>query len=63
MIIAGYGAMTRYYITIVGIGFALLAQLPVVYGLYSSFVPVLVYSIFGTSRHISVGECITNYLC
>ncbi|XP_065900969.1 prestin-like isoform X2 [Dysidea avara] len=38
-----------------GIGFALLAQLPVVHGLYASFVPVIIYSIFGTSRHISVG--------
>jgi len=39
-----------------GIGFALLAQLPVVHGLYASFVPVIIYSIFGTSRHISVGK-------
>ena len=38
-----------------GIGFALLAGLPPVYGLYSSFVPVILYSLFGTSRHISVG--------
>ena len=45
---------------IVGIGFALLAELPVVYGLYSSFVPVIVYAILGTSRHISVGRCIAD---
>ena len=41
----------------IGIGFALLANLPPVYGLYSSFIPVIVYSFFGSSRHISVGAC------
>jgi MFS superfamily sulfate permease-like transporter len=39
-----------------GIGFALLASLPPVFGLYSSFVPVLLYSFLGTSQHISVGK-------
>ena len=32
-----------------------MAGLPPVYGLYSSFIPVILYSLFGTSRHISVG--------
>jgi hypothetical protein len=37
------------------IGFALLALLPPVFGLYSSLIPVILYAFLGTSRHISVG--------
>ncbi|KAE9613942.1 putative SLC26A/SulP transporter [Lupinus albus] len=38
-----------------GINYAKLAYLPPIIGLYSSFVPSILYAIFGTSRHMAVG--------
>jgi MFS superfamily sulfate permease-like transporter len=39
-----------------GIAYSLLAGLDAVHGLYVSFFPVLIYTLMGTSRHISIGS-------
>ena len=38
-----------------GMAYALIAGLPVVYGLYAALVPQVVYGFLGTSRHLAVG--------
>lgn len=37
-------------------GYCLIAHVPPIYGLYSSFFPCMVYTVLGTSRHAAVGK-------
>lgn len=41
---------------ILGIAYAVLAGVDPVYGLYVSLFPVFFYMLFGTSKHVSVGN-------
>jgi SulP family sulfate permease len=37
-----------------GMAYAMIAGLPPIYGLYASFIPQIIYSLFGSSRQLSV---------
>ena len=38
-----------------GMAYAMIAGLPPVYGLYAALIPVLMYMVLGTSKHVSMG--------
>jgi len=45
-----------------GMAYAVIADLPPIYGLYASLVPLLIYPVFATSRHLSVGPVALDML-
>lgn len=45
-----------------GMAYALLAGVPAIYGLYASLIPLVVYPLLGTSRHLAVGPVAISLL-
>ena len=45
-----------------GMAYAMIAGLPPVYGLYAAVVPILIYALLGTSRHVSNGPAAMDSL-
>lgn len=45
-----------------GMAYAVIAGMPPIYGLYAGVIPLLVYPVFGTSRHLSVGPVAVDML-
>ena len=41
---------------LLGMAYAILANVPAIYGIYTSIFPVIVYCFFGPSKHISIGK-------
>ncbi len=49
------GLTTAVMLVPQAMGYALLAGLPPIHGLYAAVAPLMVYAVFGTSRHLAVG--------
>jgi SulP family sulfate permease len=49
------GLTTAVMLVPQAMGYALLAGLPPIHGLYASVAPLLLYAVLGTSRHLAVG--------
>lgn len=45
-----------------GLAYAYLAGLPPIYGLYAGLIPLVLYGVFGSSRHLSVGPVAVSAL-
>lgn len=45
-----------------GMAYAVIAGMPPIYGLYAGVIPLLVYPLLGTSRHLSVGPVAVDML-
>ncbi len=46
----------KHTVCLLGMAFALLTSVAPVYGLYTSFFPVVLYMLFGTGHHVSTGK-------
>ena len=54
---------SHFAVQFLGMAYAMLADVPPVVGLYMSCFPVFVYSLLGTSRHVSMGKWLLYMSC